>query len=296
MDLKNFTARVQARLRRSIANRLEALDRGYLRWRSSRLMFGDFNRPLRANRVNVYYWRPAVSDNVGDLISLVLVRSVAESLGLDFDRKLPQTRKLFAVGSVLEMAVAGATVWGSGLRHPILAPHGLALDIRAVRGPLTRQALAHIGYACPEVYGDPAVLLPRFYAPRPVPRRRFLVVPHFLKERDLLARHPGNAVSTLTSDWRGFVDAIAGADLVVSGSLHGIVLAEAYGVPAILLAGAMDQERFKYDDYYLGTGRARYDVAHTVEEALALGGQPLPALGPIQDGLMDAFPADLWKP
>lgn len=293
--LANALGRVRSRIRRPVANMLESLDRRYLRWRSNRLMFGDFNRPLQLNRVNVYYWRPAISDNVGDLISLVVVRSVAESLGLDFERATPETRKLFAVGSILEMAVQGATVWGSGLRHPILAPHGVTLDVRAVRGPLTREALIKIGHACPDVFGDPGILLPRFYQPRPEKRRSFLVVPHFLREKEILANYPQNAVSTLTSDWRGFIDAIAAADLVISGSLHGIVLAEAYGVPAILLASAMDQERFKYDDYYLGTGRARYHVANTVDEALAIGGQPLPPLQGLQDRLLAAFPADLWQ-
>ena len=282
-------------VRRRIANTLEWLDRRYLHWRSNSLMFGDFNRPLRKGRVNVYYWRPAIGDNVGDLISLVLVQNIVQSLGLDFDKQTPRTRKLFAVGSIVEKAVQDATLWGTGLRHAILAPHGLALDVRAVRGPLTRDALMHIGYACPEVFGDPAVLLPRFYQPQPARRRPFLLVPHFLKEREILEKYPDNAVSTLTSDWRGFVDQIAAADLVISGSLHGIVLAEAYGVPAILLAGAMDQERFKYDDYYLGTGRLRYDVAHTVEEALGLGGQPLPDLERCQENLLKAFPRDLWE-
>lgn len=277
------------------AQPLQMLDRRYYDWKCRNLMFGDFHRPLKRNRVNVYYWRPAVGDNVGDLISLVLVRRMVESLGLDFDRHVAQTRKLFAVGSVLEQAVDGATVWGSGLRHAILSPHGLRLDVRAVRGPLTREALVHAGHACPEVYGDPAILLPRFYHPAPARRRPFLVVPHFMREKEILQHYPEHSVSTLTSEWRGFLDAIAGAALVISGSLHGIVLAEAYGVPAILLAGAMDRDRFKYDDYYQGTGRPRYDVALTVDEAIAMGGQALPSLASTQESLMNAFPRDLWE-
>jgi pyruvyltransferase len=276
------------------AHLLQSLDQRCQRWKADRLMFGDFHRPLVQKRVNLYYWRPAIGDNVGDLVSLVVVRAMAESLGLDYEQRVPATRKLFAVGSILEQAVPGATVWGSGLRHPILSPHGISLDVRAVRGPLTRDALVHAGHACPEIYGDPAILLPRFYQPQPKVERAFLVVPHFMREKALLSEHPGNAVSTLTSDWRGFVDAIAGARLVISGSLHGVILAEAYGVPAILLADAMDRDHFKYDDYYRGTGRHRYDVAQSVEQALALGGQPLPALAASQEGLMQSFPRDLW--
>jgi len=277
------------------AHRLQALDRRYAQWKADHLVFGNFHRRVQKNRVNLYYWTHAAGDNVGDLISLVLVRKIVKSLGLDFDQHVRQTRKLFAVGSILEQVVEHATVWGSGLRHPVVSPANVTLDVRAVRGPLTREALLHVGVPCPEVFGDPAILLPRFYRPKPVRRRPFLVIPHFLREKELLQSHPGACISTLTSNWQGFVDAIAGADLVISGSLHGIVLAEAYGVPAVLLASAADRDRFKYDDYYQGTGRSTYAQASTVDEALALGGQPVPALGACRDRLLEAFPQDLWE-
>lgn len=274
---------------------LQSLDLRYQRWKSRNLIFGDFHRPIRSRRVNLYYWRPSVGDNVGDLMSLVLVQAIVESMGLDFEQRTSETRRLLAIGSILEQAVEGATVWGSGLRHSILSPQGIALDLRAVRGPLTREALNKAGHDCPEVFGDPAILFPRFYRPSPAQARPFLVVPHFSREQDLLDAWPDHAISTRTSDWRGFIDAIASAEVVISGSLHGIILAEAYGVPAIWLASAMDRDDFKYEDYYQGTGRRRYDVALTVEQALTLGGQALPALEACQEGLLKAFPRDLWE-
>jgi pyruvyltransferase len=274
---------------------LHSLDTRYQSWKSRNLIFGDFHRPIRRKRVNLYYWRPSVGDNVGDLLSLVLVRAIVESMGLQFETRTSKTRRLLAIGSILEQAVQDVTVWGSGLHHSSLSPHGMVLDIRAVRGPLTREALIKAGHACPEVFGDPAILLPRFYRPQPAPTRPFLVVPHFSKEKDLLEAWPQNSLSTQTSDWRGFIDAIASAELVISGSLHGIVLAEAYGIPAIWLASAMDRDGFKYEDYYQGTGRERYDVARTVEQALTLGGQAPPALDAYQGGLLKAFPKDLWE-
>lgn len=277
------------------AHRLQSLDRRYAQWKADHLVFGNFHRPVRKDRVNLYYWTHAAGDNVGDLLSLVVVRKIVESFGLDFDRRVARTRKLFAVGSILEQAVQHATVWGSGLRHPVVSPANVALDVRAVRGPLTREALLHVGTACPEVFGDPAILLPRFYRPRPAKPRSYLVIPHFLREKEFMQNHPGHCISTLTSDWQGFVDAIAAAEMVVSGSLHGIVLAEAYGVPAVLLGSAADRDRFKYDDYYRGTGRTDYAVASTVDEALASGRQSVPPLEATQDGLLQAFPRDLWE-
>lgn len=278
-----------------VANLLQSLDHRYQQWKWRNLMFGDFRRPICKRRVNVYYWKPGDGDNVGDLISLVLVRAVAQSLGISPEGPVAQTRRLFAIGSIVELAVQGVTIWGSGLHHAALRPYNLELDIRAVRGPLTRDALLQAGHACPAVFGDPAILMPRFYTPATKPARAFLLVPHFSKEQEYLERYPDNTISTRTSNWRGFIDAIASAQLVISGSLHGIVLAEAYGVPAILLRPATDRDEFKYQDYYLGTGRSSYAVAQNVEEALELGGTPLPALEQFLDPLLQAFPKDLWE-
>jgi pyruvyltransferase len=92
-----------------------------------------------------------------------------------------------------------------------------------------------------------------------------------------------------------FIRHLLAARRVVSASLHGVILAEAYGIPAVLLQAGGTETRFKYDDYYAGTGRTDYRVARSVDEALALGaGAPLPDVAPIATRLLRAFPYDLW--
>ena len=103
-----------------------------------------------------------------------------------------------------------------------------------------------------------------------------------------------NAISPLVEDWRTFIDSITNSELVISSSLHGIILAEAYGVPAIMLNHNRDM--FKYRDWYYSTGRYDFPIADTVEEALMMKPALLDKdiLKAMQKRLLDSFPTDLW--
>ena len=91
---------------------------------------------------------------------------------------------------------------------------------------------------------------------------------------------------------------ILGDSRVISSSLHGIILAESYGIPAVLFlpeATRGNLTLFKYQDYYYGTHRTEFPVARTIEEALAVTPCPVPDLTQQREALLQAFPADLWK-
>lgn len=105
-----------------------------------------------------------------------------------------------------------------------------------------------------------------------------------------------NEISTLTTDYGSFIDQITQCELVISSSLHGIILAESYGIPAVLfLPPALDNTLFKYQDYYYSTGRHSFPVATTIEEALKTKPCELPSLEKMQDKLLEVFPYDLWR-
>lgn len=270
---------------------LLSLRRSY-RWH--RFVYGNHNLPVRKGRVNVYYWTHGQRDNVGDYLSPVIVRRAAEYFGIDLDQGVGATRRLYAVGSIIQSAQGLATVWGSGLLTANSRVPKSPLDVRAVRGPRTRARLIEAGVACPNIYGDPAILLPLFYKPSPTVARDFVVVPHYTRQ-DSYRRFGNDMLSTLTSDWQKFIDSLVSARLVISSSLHGLIIAEAYGVPAIALAD-VEADWFKYDDYYESTERKGYLTVSSVEEALNESARnPQPVLGPLQDSLLRVFPTDLWK-
>lgn len=232
-------------------------------------------------------------NNFGDVLGPLIVARLAQ--GEPRRAGGGDARRLLAVGSILHMAHDGDVAWGTGKNGKTSdeAHRWTSIDVRATRGPLTREWLLGRGIDAPAVYGDPALLVPTIFpefTASVVPRRRGVtVVPNL---HDVPAwRDVEGFLDPTTKVWK-CVRAIAESSHVVASSLHGIILAEAFGVPASLVApGAEDM--FKYRDYYEGTGRTLPHASASLDEALV---NPAPALGDWDpQALIDAFPRDLWS-
>jgi pyruvyltransferase len=230
-------------------------------------------------------------DNFGDLLGPLIVAELVRREGL---AEPDAPRRLVSVGSIMRMARDGDTVWGTGVNgktmgEPLPASR---LDVRAVRGPLTRDHLAGCGITAPEVYGDPGLLVGRLWPREQLARaelaRDALVVPNLHDLPSVAGR--SDAVNPTDPVW-DVLAAIASARFVVGSSLHGVIVAESFGIPARLVRSSTEP-RFKYEDYYRGTGRDAFEIADDVDTALAMGGEPLPAWD--AEPLLAAFPRDLW--
>ncbi len=233
-------------------------------------------------------------NNFGDLLGPLIVARI-----LAMNRVDPQTalgdRRLLSVGSVLHFARDHDVIWGTGVngKRPDIDYVFHTLDVRAVRGPRTRDFLFSRGVDAPAVFGDPVLLLP-LVAPELVgyaqsKRYPLTVVPNF---NDFPAYEPSPTLLDPRSPVDVCLRRIAQSELVVGSSLHAIVVAESLSIPARLISSAIE-DPLKYEDYYLGTGRSGVEVAHSVEEAVRMGGQQ----GPVFDAnqLLGAFPFDLWN-
>lgn len=232
-------------------------------------------------------------NNFGDLLGPLVVAAVRRNLGLDDEAREPG-RRLLSVGSILKLAQPGDVVWGSGVNGKSLAIGAQeSLDVRAVRGPRTRAALLAAGVPTPEVFGDPGLLVPLVW-PRESTRvrtqdRAVVWVPNF---RETAVHVPPDVVVVdPLSPIRDVVRTIANAALVLASSLHGVVVAEAYGVPARLVRSRVEPS-FKYDDYYEATGRPAYAAAESLDEARVMGGEEAPVWDPTS--LVSSFPAEMW--
>ncbi|MCD7789592.1 MAG: polysaccharide pyruvyl transferase family protein [Bacteroides thetaiotaomicron] len=244
------------------------------------------------------YW--SVKNNLGDTLTPVICQWMLDRNGIKPDKKINGTKHLLTLGSVLgQGGQFDATVWGSGIHTfdscVVVARRSKyrKFDIRSVRGPITRKALLAAQYDCPAVYGDPAILMPLMFSPDNVEKRYdFSVVLHYLQQNQVCGSC--HQINVLTSDYHYFINEICASRKIISSSLHGIILAESYGVPAIFLCEGMENEMMKFYDWYYSTGRMSVKVASSIQEALEMEPMPLPDLSDLRDQIMNAFPYDLW--
>lgn len=278
------------------------------------------NIPAKDKRVNLhvhnllesgypYYDRGGRPANLGDELAIPICKWMLDKKNIKIDKPISKKKHLITVGSGVLASFQNATIWGSGIMYDGLkgawweeyykATHR-NLDIRAVRGPMTREMLIKLGHNCPEVYGDPGILMPLIYQPnyKIINReeKEYAIIPQFTTENEVRKYFTDDMIISMnTNDYKSVIDKIVSCKVVYSSSLHGIILAESYGIPAIFFRGIPSIIDFKYKDYYASTGRFNVPMANSLAEAFGTTPPELPQLSNLQKGLIDAFPYDLWN-
>ncbi|WP_454778851.1 polysaccharide pyruvyl transferase family protein [Klebsiella michiganensis] len=250
----------------------------------------------------VFWWEPSDgSHNAGDHLAKIIVKQMLTIADKEIFDKKDYRKKLLSIGSVMHFANSNDCIWGTGINGKISDSHlkFVDLDVRAVRGPLTQDFLKKRNISVPSVFGDPGLLLPTFFSKDLLlsdvkeSARDFIVIPHMNEDFTIYERFK-NSICSPKQGALSFTKDIVNSKFVVSCSLHGLIIAEAYGIPAIFLENESGESRFKYDDYYFGTGRDNYPVANTVEQALDLAPARPIELPSLTKSLMQSFPYDLW--
>lgn len=202
-----------------------------------------------------------VMRNFGDELSPL---AVASAFGGTPRWARPRKASLFAVGSLMDFVpVANAPlVWGTGLRSSpteAFMTRWRTADpgVLAVRGPLTREELR---LPADTPLGDPGLLVPGIIPAQP-DTGRILYLPHYRDWNTLNGRAEiaslskrGFSVIEPSRSPRFVANAISGADGIVSASLHGLILAHAYGRPVVPLAPSGREPNFKYQDHFSAVG------------------------------------------
>lgn len=208
--------------------------------------------------------------NFGDTLSLPILAGVTGRPVEGVDKGV--TGKVLAVGSVMHCMRPDDYVWGTGVQED-RRYSGARTRFLAVRGPISRSSIDRA--TVPAVYGDPALLLPRVYDPDVEVVHDVGVVPHYL-DAALSREMNGEALHiSVKRDWRHVVRQIKSCRRIIATSLHGIIAAEAYGIPVVWAASYsrnLVSVNLKFQDYFLGTGRECQ-----------------------RPGVLDPLPRDIWE-
>lgn len=166
-----------------------------------------------------------------------------------------------AIGSILGHVQPSSVVWGVGSFGNEGAKN-VAKGNRylATRGPLTRARLEMFKQPCPRVYGDPALLVPDFHPPQEEKKYDLGVILRW-SERKRKRQFNIEGVRLIDLETDGIeqtLDAITSCERIISTSLHGLILADAYGIPnAWLIAETGYGKEHKFWDYLISVHKER---------------------------------------
>lgn len=212
--------------------------------------------------------------NFGDILSPKIVEMMS---GKPVVYANPDSCDMAAIGSILtkvnnkkwkrllKFRFTPVRVWGSGTlySHPANA---FGLDIWGVRGLLTAGT-----FKLPDslAIGDPGLLIDRFdiKPDKQGARYKWGIIPH-IADRDAPAitemkKAPGTLFIDLGDpDISAVIKKIRSCDFIVSTSLHGLIAADAFGIPStwISVGDKVYGGNWKFQDYFSVVGRNEKDA------------------------------------
>jgi len=214
-------------------------------------------------KIRLFWWNEKIiqakpKENYGDVLGRYLVEKISGKVVvfawpknfsfLDYYSPIYVT-----IGSILTNVNYKCIVWGSGIisqELPIKKAKFLA-----VRGPQTRKFLLNLGYEVPEIYGDPALLLPRYFNPTVNKKYAYGIVPHYNDWNKVNSwfddRQDVVIIDMMTNDVESKTKEFLQCERIISSSLHGIIIAHAYGIPAVWqkFSDKVFGDDIKYKDY-----------------------------------------------
>jgi hypothetical protein len=202
------------------------------------------------------YWSCRDEKNFGDWIGPLLFENMSGKEAIFcMPTQLRAGYTTFTVGSILHwIKVADKVdVWGSGIIRKDIA-FKRPRKTFAVRGPRSRKRMIELGYNCPEIYGDPALTMPLLFPISKEPQYELGIVPHFVDAglvKDAFAGRDDIRIIDVRSPPLVVAQEIASCHRIASSSLHGVIVAHAYGVPSmrLVLSDRLAGDGVKFADY-----------------------------------------------
>ena len=269
----------------------------------------------KTKHIPLFYWSSMYferkpQENYGDVLSRFIVEQVSGQTATFYN--LPKKKKsiwgtskyLMAIGSILNYATDKAHVWGSGIISKN-DTFGKA-TFYAVRGPKTRERILELEGNCPEVYGDPALLLPKFFNPQVQKKYKLGIIPHYVDYDRVLEWYKDDnsikVINLLNNSIQEVTKEIMLCEHTISSSLHGVIVSHAYAIPSVWVkfSDKLSGDNVKFEDYFSSVNMISYsgqyiDSKMSVEDLMSIvkSESHLPEKASVvksQEDLLNSFP------
>jgi pyruvyltransferase len=205
-------------------------------------------------------WYVEPKGNIGDDLNPYLYKKITGNNPTFVDIR-SSIQKYVAIGSILDHVGDNTEIWGSGILFSHAKINKTNIIPHAVRGKLTREVLLSSGIKCPEIYGDPALLLPKYYNPKIEIKYDLGIIPHYVDLASFNGFKSDNIkIISTRLDVESFVNNILSCNAVISSSLHGLIIADAYGIKNkwFILSNNVLGNGFKFRDYFSSVAIPNY--------------------------------------
>ncbi|GFK23623.1 polysaccharide pyruvyl transferase family protein [Tetragenococcus halophilus] len=230
-------------------------------------------------KMKMYY---AELPNMGDLLNILLMK---EYFQIPVKRKTPLTANISGIGSGLghftfshDSSLLKAVEYALGKRFPTVHVWGTGfienkewsnfyrnnMIFDAVRGQLTKNKVEDIlGHKINTTLGDGGILAPLLVEKGIEKNKKYNVgiIPHFKEQNEpvfkkISDKFTNAKIINLRDEPHQVIREIAQSEIVISSSLHGLIVADAFLVPNyhIVVTDNLLGDGFKFDDYYSAYG------------------------------------------
>lgn len=265
-----------------------------------------------------YYKYP----NVGDMLNETILSSIFK---LKFELDTFQTADLTCIGSILDKFFTNTKInekqkkmqencatykpvhiWGTGLMHHYdnsdqtnIRP----LIIHALRGEKTRKHVSNVlGKEISCVLADPGLLSSLIV--KPTDKKWHVgIVPHYVDKdeeifKEMLEHYPNSKIIDVQDETEQILKEISECEHIISTSLHGLVIADSYGIPNCWceVSDRIIGNGFKYHDYFssFGTDREPFDLRNgempNIKDDFKCNFKSINQVYEKQKELLDCFP------
>lgn len=218
--------------------------------------------------IKLYWWRYAEKEhgNFGDEITRLIIEKI-------FKKKVvwasPEECTIVGAGSVIDYVLETMQknrpyLWGTGFIKESDSRIGKeTFGVAALRGKLS---LGRADVTYPVALGDPGILASYLLDSAPVSKKYKLgVIPHYVDfDTPTVAqlRDLGNDVFVIdpTQECMSVIQQISECEMILSSSLHGLIVADSINVPnlRLIISENLVGGDYKFHDYYSVYENDRY--------------------------------------